>query len=230
MIKCESRSRPDGARRGPIAFFDLLNGNKQSVALDLDTPRGLGLLDQLISEADIIVESARPRALAQMGIDAERCIRARPGQVWVSITGHGRHGERGHWGGFGDDAAVAAGAVVQTAGTPDICGDALAAPLTGQPAAVAALAHWRARRGALLDISLRAGVSLALARAGPDREVRVLARGAAWAVVDPCGEQPVAPPRARTVGRPAPALGAHTQQVRACLAQDDPARAAGGAS
>ena len=35
VVKVESIGRPDGARRGPPAFFDLLNGGKRSVALDL---------------------------------------------------------------------------------------------------------------------------------------------------------------------------------------------------
>jgi hypothetical protein len=39
VIKVESKDRPDGARRGPAAFFDLLNGQKRSVMLDFSTPR-----------------------------------------------------------------------------------------------------------------------------------------------------------------------------------------------
>ena len=35
VVKVESTARPDGARQGPAAFFDLLNGVKRSVALDL---------------------------------------------------------------------------------------------------------------------------------------------------------------------------------------------------
>ena len=217
VIKCESSQRPDGARRGPRAFFDLLNGNKQSVALDLRASADVGQLERLIAGADIVVESARPRALAQMGIDAVACLRARPGQVWVSITGHGRQGERGHWVGFGDDAAVAGGAVIQAAPGPVFCGDALADPLTGLHAAVAALAFWRTGQGGVLDLSLRAVVAHVLATEAPDPDARVEAREAAgkreWTVVTRSGEEPVATPRARAVGRQAPALGAHTARV-----------------
>ncbi len=38
VVKVESTSRPDGARRGPSSFFDLLNGAKRSVALDFNDP------------------------------------------------------------------------------------------------------------------------------------------------------------------------------------------------
>ena len=219
VIKCESSQRPDGARQGPAAFFDLLNAGKQSVALDLHRHAGVRQLARLIAQADIVVESARPRALAQMGIDARACVRARPGQVWLSITGHGRRGERGHWVGFGDDAAVAGGAVIQAGPLPVFCGDALADPLSGLHAAVAALAHWRAGHGALLDVSLRAVVGHALATDGPDETARVEARGAGkrreWKLITRAGDEPVAAPRARTARARAPALGADTAWVLA---------------
>jgi len=40
VVKVESITRPDGARRGPLAFFDLLNHAKRSVALDLSDEAG----------------------------------------------------------------------------------------------------------------------------------------------------------------------------------------------
>ena len=42
VIKVESTTRPDGARAGPEAVFDLLNGRKRSVALDLRSRGGCG--------------------------------------------------------------------------------------------------------------------------------------------------------------------------------------------
>ena len=44
VVKVESTSRPDGARRGAAAFFDLLNWRKRSVALDLRSSEGTRLL------------------------------------------------------------------------------------------------------------------------------------------------------------------------------------------
>jgi hypothetical protein len=56
---------------------------------------------------------------------------------------------------FGDDAGVAAGAVSWKAdGQPLFCGDAVADPLTGLHAVVAALAFWQRGERALLDINL----------------------------------------------------------------------------
>src|SRR5690606_2382464 len=40
VVKVESTSRPDGSRRGPAPFFDLLNAGKRSVAVDFSTSAG----------------------------------------------------------------------------------------------------------------------------------------------------------------------------------------------
>ena len=64
VVKLESTRRPDGARSGPPDFFSLLNAGKASVALDFGTRCGRGKLRRLLERADIVVESARPRALA----------------------------------------------------------------------------------------------------------------------------------------------------------------------
>ena len=71
VIKVESATRPDGARQGPAAFFDLLNGRKRSVvARPEPSPDGARQLAELLATADVVIEASRPRALEQMGIDA----------------------------------------------------------------------------------------------------------------------------------------------------------------
>jgi crotonobetainyl-CoA:carnitine CoA-transferase CaiB-like acyl-CoA transferase len=157
VIKVESTSRPDGTRRGDKAFFDLLNAGKESVALDLDTERGRDQLRHLLHCADIVVESARPRGLEQMGIRAMDIVTAGTGITWLSITGHGRTSPRGHWVSYGDDAGVAAGLSALLQETSDravFCGDAIADPLTGLHAALLAWHSWRQGGGVLLDVPL----------------------------------------------------------------------------
>ena len=154
VIKVESTRRPDGARKGPAEFYDLLNAGKESVALDFHDPNHLDVLQQLIEYADIVVEASRPRALVQLGIDAGALVERRPGLVWVSITGYGRGDPEGNWCAFGDDAAVAGGLVSGGRERPLFCADAVADPLTGMHAAAAAVAAWRAGIACLLDIAL----------------------------------------------------------------------------
>jgi len=220
VVKVESRARPDGARRGPAAFFDLLNHGKASVALDFGSAAGRARLRRLIAAADIVVESARPRALAQLGIDAEREVATRPGLTWVSLTGYGRRAPGCDWVAFGDDAAVAAGLATATGlpgEGPIFCGDAIADPLGGLHAAVAALAAWRGGGGRLLDLALRDGVAHALAFGSALGPAGVRAVGApdddVWEVVAGGESARVAPPRARPVAGRAAGLGADTRRI-----------------
>ncbi|MGE4606511.1 MAG: CoA transferase [Myxococcota bacterium] len=225
VVKLESWERPDGARKGAPSFFDLLNAGKRSVALEFRSELGRERLLQLIDFADVVIESSRPRALAQLGIDAAELVRARPGLSWVSITGYGRGEPEANWVAFGDDAAVAAGLsrAVADAGGPLFCGDAIADPLTGLHAAVAALGSFRNGGGELIDLNLCDVSAFALA-AGTE------CSDAARIEADPNGgfelivgseRHPISAPRTRPASGRAGALGADNQFVferldRAC--------------
>jgi hypothetical protein len=199
VLKVESPHRPDGARRGPAAFFDLLNGRKRSVALDFRQAEGVETLRALIRRADIVIEASRPRALEQLGVHAADEVRDGGPQVWVSITGYGRTDASGRVA-FGDDAAAGGGLVVWHEGAPLFCGDAVADPITGLAAANACLSALASGGRWLLDVSM-AGVSAELA--GP--------------MLPTSPDLAVAPPRARPVVRAAAELGADTAQVLAEL-------------
>src|SRR5690606_31258969 len=97
VIKVESTARPDGARRGNAAFFDLMNGGKESLVLDLSAQQGREQLLALLKRADIIIESTRPRALEHMGIFATDVLAANPGAVWLAISGYGRSSPQRDW-------------------------------------------------------------------------------------------------------------------------------------
>jgi crotonobetainyl-CoA:carnitine CoA-transferase CaiB-like acyl-CoA transferase len=164
VVKVESTRRLDGARRGHQGFFDWLHGGHESVALDLSSSSGLAALRQLLARADVVIESSRPRALAQLGIDAEAVVAGRPGTTWISITGYGRTGTAGQRVAFGDDAAVAAGLVAYDHDDrPVFCGDAIADPITGLHAALAALASLAAGGGHLVEVAMAAAVATTLA-------------------------------------------------------------------
>lgn len=159
VIKVESVTRPDGARTGDPAFFGRLNAGKQHRVIEFTAEN----LRPLLETADVVVEGSRPRALLNLGIDAETVVRRGP-QVWISITGHGRRPPHSDWVGFGDDAAVAGGLVDWCDGEPRFVMDAVADPLTGM-AAAGAVFELLARGGRwIVDCNL-AGVAAHVAAA-----------------------------------------------------------------
>jgi crotonobetainyl-CoA:carnitine CoA-transferase CaiB-like acyl-CoA transferase len=163
VLKVEDVRRPDGARSGPPAFFADLHAGAQTVILDFGSAQGRAELSRLADHAGIVVESSRPRALRRLGVVAEDWLSTSPGRVWVSVTGYGRQDPQQRVA-FGDDAAVAGGLVARAAGgTPVFCGDAIADPLSGLHAALAALAAHAAGGGWLVDVAM-AGVCADLAR------------------------------------------------------------------
>ena len=158
VIKVESTTRPDGARSGEVAFYELLNQSKRSVAIDFGTPQGVQDLKMLLSSADIIIESSRPRALLQLGIDPRKVVKSRRGVTWIQLTAHGSGLPESHWIGYGDDAAAAAGLCAQlhrVTGSYGFVGDAIADPLTGIYAALSAWRSWASGGGEMIGLSLR---------------------------------------------------------------------------
>jgi len=158
VVKVESVSRLDGARSGQPVFFDTMNAGKLSVAIDFTTAAGRAQLGALLDRADIVIEASRPRALRQLGIDAETRIRKGNGQTWISITGYGRAFLRDQWIAYGDDAGVAGGLAELmriASGQILFCADAIGDPLTGLHAALAAWAGYQQGGGRLLSIAMR---------------------------------------------------------------------------
>jgi hypothetical protein len=154
VIRVESPSRPDPTRSHTPQFFRRLNGVKAELALDLASPDGKRRLRELVLDADLVITGARARGLASLGLDLEAIFAARPGLVWVAITGYGLFGEGAMRVAFGDDAAAAGGLVRWTAEAPEFLGDALADPVTGLAAAAGALAALAAGGGVLVDAAM----------------------------------------------------------------------------
>lgn len=197
VVTVESLRRPDGARRGPAIFHDLLHAGQEMVALDLPDPRACAALRQLVSRADLVVDGSRPRAMRRLGVDVEEVVAN--GTSWISITGYGRSGPWAEQPAFGDDAAAAAGLLAWDADGPVPAGDAIADPLTGVHAAVAGLAALQDRRAWLIEMAMREVALAAAGLPGDGRPGRVI---------------PFQPSARQPTGRARP-LGADTARVLA---------------
>lgn len=154
VLRVQSIGRPDPTRVVSPELHHTLSLGKRDMAIDLRTSCGLAQLHDLIASADLLVTSARPAALARLGIDPVRLS----GLTWVAITAHGFQGPGAARVGFGDDCAVAGGLVQWVDEEPWFVGDALADPLSGLEAAHSVLAGERG----LIEISM-SGVAAAYA-------------------------------------------------------------------
>jgi CoA-transferase family III len=195
VIKVEGATRPDGARRGDPRFFSWLHDGHEQLTLDFHAPARRAALAGLLAEADVVIEASRPRALAQLGLAPEE-RRHRAGQVWLSITGHGR--AEPELAAFGDDAAVAGGLVGRHEGVPVFCADAVADPLSGVCGALAVSAALLGGGGLLVDLSMRS-VAAAFASVSSEHGLHDVYRdGDEWRVHCPrlSRHQAVLPPRA----------------------------------
>jgi itaconate CoA-transferase len=98
VIKIE---RPDGgdfARRydesvhGQSSYFVWLNRSKQSLTLDVKSPDGRAVLEELLADADVLVQNLGPGAAARLGIDAGSLADRHPRVIPCTISGYGTDG------------------------------------------------------------------------------------------------------------------------------------------
>lgn len=154
VVKVEGPNRPDGMRGGHAGFYQLLNAGKDCVALDFKSPEGLGHLNSLLSQADVVIEASRPRAFEQLGIVAQDFVSQKPGQIWARLTAYGRDQNRI---GFGDDIGISAGLATimeQAHSEPCFVGDAIADPVNGVHLALIIGALLQQGGGAVVDLSM----------------------------------------------------------------------------
>ena len=72
--------------------FDLENGGKRSLALNVKDPEGRKILFKLLDQADIFLTNWRPGALERQGLDYASLKSRYPKLVYGSLTGYGDEG------------------------------------------------------------------------------------------------------------------------------------------
>lgn len=150
-------------------YFESVNRNKESVALDLKDPADLDRARRLAARADILIENFLPGTLDALGLGYDDVARTNPGVVYVSITGFGS-AQGATLPGY-DFVVQAVGGLMHITGEPDgdpmKVGVALVDVLTGKDAATGALAalHRRERtgEGSRIEVSLLTSLQGALA-------------------------------------------------------------------
>ena len=72
--------------------FCMLNGNKETITLNLKSPRGQELLKRLVLKADVLLENYAPGTMSKYGVDGKELTRINPKLVYASATGFGQKG------------------------------------------------------------------------------------------------------------------------------------------
>jgi crotonobetainyl-CoA:carnitine CoA-transferase CaiB-like acyl-CoA transferase len=105
VIKIEPPNGGEVMRTGKVASegdtptgFVALNAGKRSLALDIRTPEGAGMVRSLALTADVFIENFRPGVVAKYGLDYTSIKALKPDIVYCSISGYGQKGE---WSGRG---------------------------------------------------------------------------------------------------------------------------------
>jgi len=80
---------PDGTEH---PAFGAVNRNKRSLVIDVRAPEGLGLIEDLVRTADVVVNNYRPGVMERLGLGYERLAGLNPGIVYAQGTGFGTAG------------------------------------------------------------------------------------------------------------------------------------------
>jgi crotonobetainyl-CoA:carnitine CoA-transferase CaiB-like acyl-CoA transferase len=152
---------PPHDAEGEATYFQAVNRNKRSIALDLGDSEGLAEARRLALESDVVVENFRPGVMVRLGLDYKSLAADNPGLVYCSITGFGGTGGGAELPGY-DLLVQALGGLMSVTGEPDgeplKVGVALVDVIAGLYAAVGILAALEHRResgeGQLVEVDL----------------------------------------------------------------------------
>jgi len=81
-------------RNGVSADHLARNRHKASVAIDLKTEEGRQLAEDLVADADVVVENFSPGTMERLGLGYEDLATGNPDLVYASIKGYGERGPK----------------------------------------------------------------------------------------------------------------------------------------
>jgi CoA:oxalate CoA-transferase len=129
VIKVESRAQ--GQERVSLGIKRMRNGveervpvhqyrerNKQSITLDLKSPKGVELFKELVRHADVVAENFSVGTMARLGLGYDTLTQINPRLIYASVTAFGQDGPYAHWRGY-DILAQAISGYMSITGFPD---------------------------------------------------------------------------------------------------------------
>ena len=179
VIKIERPHHGDDTRQwGPpfsttgSTYFESVNRNKESIALDLADEADRAVAVDIAVNADIVVENFKPGGMAALGLGYETLSAQNPGLIYASISGFGSGGGA-ELPGY-DFMVQAVGGLMSitgdSGGEPTKVGVAVVDILTAKDATIGILAALHSRKetglGRLLEVNLLSSLQGALANQG----------------------------------------------------------------
>lgn len=146
------------------AYYLCANRNKRSLAVDLASPEGQKIIQDIAIKSDIVVENFKVGDLARRGLDYETLKALNPRLIYCSISGFGQTGPYAPRAGY-DFLIQGMGGIMsltgqrdQDGGVPTKAGVGIADVMCGMYAANAILAALHARnqsgKGQYIDLAL----------------------------------------------------------------------------
>lgn len=171
VIKIEPGPTGDMSRtwgpfdRGVSTYYLSCNRNKRGICIDFRNPKGLATIQQLIDDADVVIENFKPGTLESMGLGYEVLSARNPRLVMGSINAFGADGPMSSWPGFDQIAQGYSGLMSLTGfvdGDPTRTGTAIGDLTSGMWLVTAVLAalleRERTGRGQHVSTSLLASL------------------------------------------------------------------------
>lgn len=105
VVKVEPQPMGDPLRawkqKGQSSFWKTYGRNKRSIALDFRAEGGLEVLERLMAQADIMIESFRPGTMEKMGLGPDVLAQRFPRLILLRVSGFGQTGPYSPRPGFG---------------------------------------------------------------------------------------------------------------------------------
>ena len=167
VVKIEDPRHGDDTREwapfvgGWSTYYLGVNRNKKSVAVDLKSPDGVSMLEDLIRTADVLVENFRPGTLERLGFGPDRARAINERLIYCSISGYGATGPRRDEPGY-DLVIQGESGLMDVTGFPETgptkvgvaITDCLAALYAVQGILLAHISRGRTGKGQVVDIAL----------------------------------------------------------------------------
>lgn len=121
VVKVERPGQGDALRSWDYAggvWWRSMSRGKRSIAVDMATPEGHAIVQELIKKADVVVESFRPGVMEQLGFGPDKIAEWNPQAIVLRISGYGQTGPYRNRPGYGKAAEAFAGLLHMT-GFPD---------------------------------------------------------------------------------------------------------------